>query len=234
MTDDVPNIWNSPELDRLLAADVAAAPTDFGWRREFAPELSYGRHAGPPRSDAHIAAVALVLCWDGREWSLPLTVRSASLTRHGGQVSLPGGLVEIGESVREAARRELVEELGAEPPLDWLGELEPLLVFASNAFVTPCLAKSSGWPDWRPQPDEVDVVLRLTIRELMTQKLPSPLIIERGPLHFLAPRLTVDDHAVWGATAVILSELRGRLARIARNLDSPQLTTDHGLLTTDQ
>jgi 8-oxo-dGTP pyrophosphatase MutT (NUDIX family) len=156
-----------PELDRLLAADMASAPPDPAWRREFAPALSYGRHDGPPRSDARVAAVAVVLCWDGREWSLPLTVRHAKLTRHGGQISLPGGLVEMGESVRESARRELTEELGAEPPLDWLGEFAPMLVYASNAYVTPCIASTSGWPNWQPRPGEVDRVLLLGLRELV-------------------------------------------------------------------
>jgi 8-oxo-dGTP pyrophosphatase MutT (NUDIX family) len=209
------DLWANPELSRLLAVDVATAPTDRNWRRQFAPELSYGRHDGPPRADARLAAVAVVLCWDGREWSLPLTVRCSTLTRHGGQVSLPGGLVEVGESPRVAARRELSEELGCEPPLDWLGEFTPLFVYASNAFVTPCLAAVSGWPDWQPQPAEVDRILRLSVRDLITQDPPGPLVIERGPLQFQAPRLAVDDYAVWGATAVILGELRGRLRRLA-------------------
>jgi 8-oxo-dGTP pyrophosphatase MutT (NUDIX family) len=208
----------APDLSRLLAADMAATPTDPAWRREFAPQLSYGRHDGPARDDARLAAVALVLCWDGREWSLPLTVRHANLSRHGGQVSLPGGLVDLDESVREAARRELVEELGVEPPLEWLGELTPLLVFASNVQVTPCVACTSGWPDWQPQPGEVDCVLRLTMRDLVEQEPPPPIVIERGPLSFAAPRLIVDDRTVWGATAVLLGELRGRLRRIANHV----------------
>jgi 8-oxo-dGTP pyrophosphatase MutT (NUDIX family) len=207
-----------PDLDRLLAADLVAAPVDPAWRREFAPALSYGRHDGPPRSDARLAAVALALCWDGREWALPLTVRDANLSRHGGQVSLPGGLVEIGESARDAARRELAEELGVEPPLAWLGELAPLLVFASNAYVTPCVACISGWPEWKPQRGEVDRVLRLSVRELIAQRPPAPMAIERGPVHFTAPRLLVEGCSVWGATAVLLGELQGRLRRIARSL----------------
>lgn len=213
-------LWESPELDRLLAADVARSPAERAWRRAFAPELSYGRHDGPPRGDARLAAVALVLCWDGRQWSLPLTVRCATLTRHGGQVSLPGGLIEEGESPRVAARRELGEELGCEPPLEWLGELAPLFVYASNAYVTPCLAAASGWPDWRPQPEEVDCVLRLDVRDLMTQPPLEPMTIERGPLVFRAPRMIVDDHAIWGATVVILGELRGRLHRIEQNMQA--------------
>jgi hypothetical protein len=123
--------------------------------------------------------------------------------------------VEIGETEREAARRELLEELGQQPPLEWLGDLEPMLVFASNAYVTACVACVSGWPDWRPQPEEVDCVLRLGVRELLEQELPGPICIERGPLQFLAPRLMVEGRSVWGATAVLLGELRGRLQRVA-------------------
>lgn len=208
-------VWESPELDRLLAADIATARAEPTWRREFSPELTYGRHAGPPRNDARLAAVAIVLCWDGHSWSLPLTVRCATLTRHGGQVSLPGGLIEIGESPRVAARRELSEELGVQPPLEWLGEFDPLQVFASNAYVTPCIAAVSGWPKWIAQPEEVDCVLRLDVHDLVSQDVPTPMIIERGPLQFSAPRMIVENYSVWGATAVILGELRGRLLRVA-------------------
>lgn len=216
--------WRHPQLDAFLAADLMSAPAASSWRREFAPELSYGRHDGPPRADARLAAVALVLCWDGREWSLPLTVRSATLRHHRGQISLPGGLLEGDESALEAARRELSEELGQNLPLDWLGELGPLFVYASNAYVTPCVARVSGWPDWRPQQSEVQSVLRMHIRALIELAPPAPLVIERGPLQLVAPRFLVDGQSVWGATAVLLAELRGRLQRIQMDLD--QATDD--------
>jgi 8-oxo-dGTP pyrophosphatase MutT (NUDIX family) len=207
-------VWRHRQLDKLLASNLVSEPANPTWRSDFAPQLSYGRHAGPPRADARLAAVALVLCWDGREWSLPLTVRSSNLRRHRGQISLPGGLVEGDELPLETARRELSEELGQNLPLDWLGELDPLFVYASNAYVTPCIARVSGWPDWQPQQSEVDCVLRLRIRELVEEVPPPPLVIERGPLQFAAPRFLVDGQSVWGATAVLLAELRGRLQQV--------------------
>jgi len=207
-------LWTRPDLPALLASDlnVAAEPR---WRRELAPELSYNRHAGPPRSDARTAAVAIVLCWDGCQWALPLTVRGAALSRHGGQISLPGGLIDPDESPCEAAARELEEELGERPMLEWLGELTPLFVFASNTAVTPCVAAVNCWPAWRPHPAEVDEVLKLELRELVQQELAPPLEIERGPQRFSAPHFIVEGRSAWGATAVMLGELRGRLRRIA-------------------
>lgn len=207
-------LWQSRELPALLASELAKPPLAV-WRHEFAPELTYGRHAGPARRDARLAAVAVVLCWDGCEWSLPLTVRHVQLTHHGGQISLPGGLIDPGETPFEAASRELDEELGRRPPLQWLGELSPLFVFASNTTVTPCVAAIDHWPEWVAQPAEVDRVLKLTLRELLTQPAASPLHVERGPLRFRAPRLNVEGQSAWGATAVMLGELRGRLLRIA-------------------
>jgi 8-oxo-dGTP pyrophosphatase MutT (NUDIX family) len=155
----------------------------------------------------------MVLCWDGRQWALPLTVRSSTLTRHGGQVSLPGGLVEVNEDSRDAAKRELAEELRCQPQLTWLGDLAPLFVFASNSLVTPCVAAVEEWPAWDPHPPEVERVLKLPLRELVEQPAASPLAIQRGLLEFTAPRFLVEGLSVWGATAVLLGELRGRLKR---------------------
>jgi 8-oxo-dGTP pyrophosphatase MutT (NUDIX family) len=204
----------SADLPRRLAADLAT-PLEPQWRREFAPELSYGRHAGPARDDARAAAVAIVLCRDDDGWSLPLTVRCATLARHGGQVSFPGGLIDSDETPRDAAARELEEELGVRTGLDWLGELAALFVFASNTIVTPCIAAAETWPAWRPHPDEVDCVIKLSLRELLDADRENALHVHRGPLHFTAPQLIVEGHAAWGATAVILGELRGRLRRLA-------------------
>jgi 8-oxo-dGTP pyrophosphatase MutT (NUDIX family) len=219
-------VWSDPQLDKFLSSDLVSEPADPIWRSEYAPQLSYGRHAGPPRADARLAAVAIVLCWDGREWSLPLTVRSSTMRRHSGQISLPGGLVEGDEMPLETARRELTEELGQNLPLDWLGEFAPLFVYASNAYVAPCIACVSGWPDWQPQLSEVDSVLRLRIRELVESSAPDPLVIERGSLQFAAPRFLVDGQSVSGATAVLLAELRGRLRRIQANANLAATSLD--------
>ena len=107
------------------------------------PELSYGRHAGPaPHTARHAAVVLLLFRRDGR-WHLPLTERPDTLAHHAGQISLPGGAVDAGESSTEAALRELDEELGFNAPVEVLGQLADCYVFASDFLVTPWVSGRS-------------------------------------------------------------------------------------------
>jgi 8-oxo-dGTP pyrophosphatase MutT (NUDIX family) len=207
--------WHSADLPQRLTEALKAVRPVGRVSFQYAPEMSYGRHAGPARGDARQAAVAIILCRSGQGWVIPLTVRAASLTRHGGQVSLPGGLVEPGESSREAAGRELAEELGCHADVTWLGPLEPIFVYASNTVVTPWVAACDGWPKWIPHPPEVDRVLQFELSELMQAPECGPLHIERGPVQFHAPQMLAEGHSVWGATAVILANLRDRLQMLA-------------------
>ena len=145
-------------------------------------------------------------------WYLPLTERPATLARHAGQISLPGGSLESGESSFDAAARELNEELGIMAPPAVLGRLADCYVFASDFLVTPWVAASRE-PDiiWRPHDREVQGVVELPLDVLLDDASIGQLTIERGPLVFHAPCILVGPARVWGATCTILSELAGVL-----------------------
>jgi 8-oxo-dGTP pyrophosphatase MutT (NUDIX family) len=183
--------------------------------RRMSPELSYGRHAGPaPRQARHAAVVLLLFRRDGR-WHLPITERPAKLLRHGGQMSLPGGTTESGETSEQAAIRELREELGVSVPVDLLGRLADCYVFASNFVVTPWLAVATTEPRWQPDDREVEKVVELPLGLLVDENAIGSTTIHRGPLVFRAPCYHIAGSCIWGATSVILSELADLLEALA-------------------
>ena len=94
----------SHQLNQKLPGAAAQA--------RFAPQLGYGRHFGPPAHDARQAAVLAVFCDDQDSMFVPLTLRSEHLKDHGGQISLPGGVLEGQETPDQGALRELEEETG--------------------------------------------------------------------------------------------------------------------------
>jgi 8-oxo-dGTP pyrophosphatase MutT (NUDIX family) len=172
-----------------------------------APELSYGRHAGPPPPSASFAAVMLLLFPHDGCWHIPLTQRPAAMLRHGGQISLPGGRIEPGETTAEAARRELREELGVADPVEIIGRLPDRYVYASDYIVKPHVAFIDHRPDWSPDAHEVERVVEMPLAHLLNPASIGRMTIHRGPLTFHAPCFVFDGDRIWGVTAVVLGDL---------------------------
>ncbi len=209
------NLVTANDLPQRLAIALCAGERGTGARARMSPQLSYGRHAGPAPATSRPAAVLLLLFQRNGHWMLPLTERPLSLPHHGGQISLPGGAIDGGESSRDAAVRELDEELGIRDPLEILGCLSDSYVFASDYFITPWLAYTSAEIQWHPHADEVESVLELPLEVLLNGDAIGHLTIERGPLVFHAPCIRVGKARIWGATSVILSEFADVLKRAA-------------------
>ena len=205
-TESIETLTTASDLPARLAAALADARRSAGVSGRMSPELSYGRHGGPPPATARRAAVMLLVFQRGGRWHVPVTERPAAL-RHGGQISLPGGTVDLGETSEQAAVRELREELGFESPVVILGQLADCYVYASNFVITPWLAATDVEPEWRPSAAEVARVVELPLDALLDPGAVGQTRIARGPLVFHAPCYSLGEHCIWGATSVILSEL---------------------------
>ncbi len=213
-------ISHAATLPNLLAEHLAAAPA-CDLPRGLAPTLAYGRHQGPPRADARRTAVLFLLYPNHDQWHLPLTRRQPHLVHHGGQVSLPGGALEPGESPREAAVRETVEELGvAATDLHLLGTLAPLYVFNSNFLVEPWVAFSELPLEFEPNEEEVAEIIELPLSALLANPGGPSVTIQRGGLQFSAPCFHWQDAQIWGATRILLGAFATQLHAL-QALDPP-------------
>lgn len=201
------------DLPAQLAARMHQPLPGPAAMRTWSPQLAYGRHFVPPPENARRAAVAVLLYPHEGEWYVPLTLRPAHLSEHAGQVSLPGGSLEAGESPDVGAWRELEEELGV-PRVAFapLGQLTPLYVFISNFHVVPCLAIGHARPEFRPSPAEVAQVIEFPLSALRDPETRGEMWIERRAVRFRAPCWDFGGQRIWGASALILGELAALLA----------------------
>jgi len=202
------------DLPRELAARLKRPLPGSKAFSALAPELSYGRHAGPAPYDARHAAVMVLLYPREDRWYLPLTLRPTSMAKHAGQISLPGGMIERGESTQRAAYRELTEELGPVSAVEFLGKLSEFYVWVSNFVVTPWVAYVPERPIWQPNPAEVEQVIELPIEHLCSTAHRGEMFIERQSYCLTAPCYQWETHQIWGATSMMLCELASILSEL--------------------
>ena len=129
---------------------------------------------------------------------------------HGGQIAFPGGKVEEGDSGPVAAAlREAEEEIGLDPEtVETLGLLSPLTIAVSGFLVQPVLGLVSEAPPLRPNPGEVAAIIELPLAALLDPRNAAErAILVRGE-RLLVPCYLFGETLVWGATAMILAELK--------------------------
>ncbi len=123
-----------------------------------------------------------------RQWHVPLMLRPLHMPDHAGQVSLPGGMIEPGETAREAALREYTEELGAPATgLRLLGQLSPLYLFATNFQIAPWVAATDAAPEWNPSEQEVERLLEVPLSHLLDPASTGHVERRQRGLEFRAP-----------------------------------------------
>jgi 8-oxo-dGTP pyrophosphatase MutT (NUDIX family) len=138
---------------------------------------------------------------------LVLTVRADTLGRHSGQVSLPGGVVEAGESFAQAALREAHEEIAlARTGARVLGALTPLEIPISGFRLHPVVATLDHRPRLRPADGEVAAILEVAIEQLLDRRSLTTTERERDGRPLKVPAFRVGAHEIWGATAMVMAE----------------------------
>ena len=144
---------------------------------------------------------------DDRLW-LPLTVRHADLPHHPGQISLPGGRIDAGETPAQAALRETHEEIGVDTNrVRVAGALSPLWVIVSNFVVLPFVAVADERPVFRAAAREVEEILEVPLDDLRDRARLKWTQRMRGTQAVQYPYFEVSGREVWGATAMMLGEL---------------------------
>jgi 8-oxo-dGTP pyrophosphatase MutT (NUDIX family) len=196
------------EIEAKLRLRLAGTLPGVEAQVRFAPVPgATGWRAGEFPADARTAAALLLIYPGDNGVAIPLTVRASTLARHAGQISLPGGATDPGETLAQAALREASEEIGIDPDtVRVLGELTPVHVLVSGFTLHPVVGLTDVRPPFQAAPGEVDEILEVRLEDLRdASRIRTGTHVREG-VAIEYPYFDLSGHRVWGATAMVLGE----------------------------
>jgi 8-oxo-dGTP pyrophosphatase MutT (NUDIX family) len=156
-------------------------------------------------------AVLILLYPESNELHFPLIKRSTYRGVHSGQIALPGGKSEPSDKdMVTTALREAEEEIGVDRnKIQIIGSLTDFYVIPSNFLVKPVIAYYDEKPNFKPNPFEVEKVIPANLKIIIQEESIRRKVLLAGGIYAMdAPYFEVSGETVWGATAMMLNELR--------------------------
>ncbi|MDD5150223.1 MAG: CoA pyrophosphatase [Flavobacterium sp.] len=163
------------------------------------------------------AAVMMLFYPKNGKTHLVLIVRNSYEGVHSAQIAFPGGKYEtIDQNFENTALRETHEEIGIPPEsIEIIMPFTHLYIPPSNFMVYPFLGICRDELIFTPDLDEVAKIIELPLSDFLSDEIIiSTTMTTSYAENILIPAFKIEEHIVWGATAMMLSELKEVLKNI--------------------
>ncbi len=168
-----------------------------------------------PNDKTRQSAVLILLYPDKGSIYVPLILRQVYNGVHSGQMAFPGGRYEPEDkTLIRTALREAQEEIGLRlNDVEILGPLTSIYIPPSNLVVQPIVAAMPYAPEFNPDRREVADIFEISLEEITDPAVIGESEIEVRGVKVRAPHYFIQEQMVWGATAMMISELNELLIR---------------------
>ncbi len=167
---------------------------------------------------ANRAGVMALFYPDKRQQTkLVLILRNTYNGVHSGQIGFPGGKFQPNDvSLEKTAIRETSEEIGIpEQSIEIIKQLTEVYIPPSNFYVQPFLGIIKDTPTFFKQDDEVEEIIEVLLNHLFNEVNVINTSVETSyKVKVEVPAYKLNGHIVWGATAMMLSEIKDLLKKV--------------------
>ncbi len=142
--------------------------------------------------------------------TLLLTKRASYKGAHSAQISFPGGKIEKNDySLQETALRETFEEVGVKPTeIKIIRELTDVYIPPSNFLATPFIAFTNQRPAFIIN-HEVAEIIEISLNDLLNEQHLTTVNLSTSYMKNIdVPCFKINNHIIWGATGMMLSEIK--------------------------
>jgi len=199
------------KIDRLKSISLGGLEAQF----KLAPKLrlKYDKQKIEANNPKKAAVLALFYPNNQNEATFLLTERASYKGTHSAQISFPGGKIETSDkNLKETALRETFEEVGIQRnSITIIRELTDVYIPPSNFLATPFI----GYTEQRPLfsiNSEVESTIEVRVRDLLNDENLDKIVMNTSYMDNISvPCFKLNDYIVWGATGMMLSEIKEML-----------------------
>jgi len=179
-------------------------------QNKMSPNVRFTGQTMPHAHATRESGVLILFYLKNNELYIPFIQRPKYNGPHSGQISLPGGKFEPEDKdLLDTALRETWEEIGVgRENLQIIGRLTPTYIPKSNFNVTPYIAYLPQEPVFTPDSYEVEGIIEAKVTQLIAPETIDLFTRTVKGIQIKAPYFNINNHQIWGATAMIISELK--------------------------
>lgn len=205
-------VFNKTEIHNALQDELPGSKSHY----KMLPPDRVLKPAPQDRSRVKRSSVLLLLFEEDSQLKILLIKRPLHMKHHAGQIALPGGRIEINETAIQTALRETHEEIGIDSEkIEIIGKLTDFYVEVSRFQIQPIVGWLSSKPVLKINPEEVENIVFFPVEKFAPPYDTEELDTITGKLQ--VPCVRYQYEIIWGATAMILSELFDVLMTIKKD-----------------